>query len=248
MTNEMVPAKGNPVSLPRLPAWLTSILDADHPDIPWAVPARLPTLADLRGAIGKCDAITEGRATPAFAKQCLGKLLVAFEPNTKLSADDMRMRAAVWLEACGDMNDALWNEATLEAIKALKWMPKPAEFRALVEPRIEMATRHRNRLRAMLEAHGKPSTAKPFVPAPLDVRLRGMRDSYRNIGRTDKAAAYERELARHEKREPEAWATAIIPEATQAQPERPPFVPETSPSAKRCAELARARRNQTETA
>lgn len=224
-----------------MPAWLTSILDDSHPDVPWQVPARLPTVPDLRAAIGKCDAILEGRVTPAFAKQCLAKLLVAFEPNTKLGADDMRLRAMVWMEACGDLNDGLWAEATADAIRSLKWMPKPAEFRALVERRTADAARHRERLKAMLAAHTSRPTPPPFVPEPIETRLRGMRDTFRRLGMIGKAAGYERELAEIEKRAPEAWAIHV-PETAEKKPERPPFVPGQSPTDLRCAELARQRR------
>jgi hypothetical protein len=200
----------------------------------------VPPAGEIRRLIAACDQILGGQATPAFAKQCLAKLLVAFEPNTKLSADDMRLRAMVWLEACGDLNDALWAEATTEAVKAFKWMPKPSEFRELVEPRRVHAQRGREKLQAMLAALDRPQAQ--FKAEPVEVRLRGMRDSFRKVGDIRKAAHYEQVLALHEKRKPEAWAVNVPEAVTKETAERPPFKPDTSPSALRCAELARLRR------
>lgn len=193
----------------HLPLWLSDILDEEHPDLPWQPPAKLPTLHDLRDAIQRCDLTLEGRVTAALAKQCFAKLLMAFEPNAKLSGDETRLRISVWIEACGDLNDALWLDATSQAIQTMKWMPKPAEFRALVSPQIDKARKRKERLRTMLDLLGKP-VEKPFVREPWAVRLRGMRDSFRKVGDTFKAAGYERDLAKEEGREPEAWATAEI--------------------------------------
>lgn len=209
--------------------------------MPWTVPTGLPGPSELRGILARCEQIIQGNVTPAFAKQCLAKMLVAFEPNTKLSGDDMRLRAMVWLEACGDLNDGLWAEATAEAIRTLKWMPKPAEFRGLVDARIEEARKAADRLRRMLDAQASIQ-AKPFVPEPREVRMRALRDSFKRVGMIGKAARYERDIAREEKREPADWARGDIPEAREEKAERPPFVPSQSPSAIRCAELAKERR------
>ena len=129
----------------------------------------------------------------------------AFEPNAKPSGDETRLRMAVWLEACGDLNDALWADATSEAIQTMKWMPKPAEFRALVAPQLDRARMRKYRLEKMAEALKKGEN-KPFVREPGDVRIRGMRDSFRKLGNIFKAAGYERDLARMEGRQPEEWA------------------------------------------
>lgn len=208
MPNVTTLAKQNEVaSAPRLPGWLHDLVDYAHPNLGWRPPARLPTPADLRNAIAGCERLLSARATPAFAKQCIAKLMVAFEPNTKLTADETRLRATIWLEANGDLCDGLWAEATAAAIRGLKWMPKPSEFRELVEPRLDGARRHLPRLKEMLEAHSKP--AAPFVPEPWDVRIRGLRDSWRKVGNVGRAAQYERQLAEHEKREPEQWAKEV---------------------------------------
>lgn len=209
----------------RLPHWLIDVLDGEHPDMPWQVPAKLPTTHDLRSALHRCDLTIEGRVTSSFAKQCFAKLLMAFEPNAKLTGDETRLRVSVWLEACGDLNDALWADATAQAIQTMKWMPKPAEFRALVTPQLDKARKHRERLRKMLDAAANP-VAKPFVRETDAERFRGMRDSFRKVGDTFRAARYERMLATEEERKPEAWATAeIVETAPLPSAKAPPRAP-----------------------
>lgn len=177
--------------------------------MPWQMPATLPTPADIREAITRCNRTIEGRVSPAVARQCFAKLVTAFEPSAKPSGDETRLRLAVWLEACGDLNDALWIEATAEAIQTLKWMPKPAEFRALVAPQVDRARQRKYRLEKMAFAK---TTPKPFVHEPEQVRIKGMRDSFRKVGNLIKASLYERDLAVIEGREPEQWATEPIVE------------------------------------
>jgi hypothetical protein len=208
-----------------LPLWLIDVLDEEHPDVGWQPPAKLPTVHDLRDAIARCNATIEGRVTPAFAKQCFAKMAMAFEPNTKLTGDETRLRLSVWLEACGDLNDALWADATGEAIRALKWMPKPSEFRELVASQLTKARQRRERLRKMLDGAAKPAVV-PFVKESATVRLRAMRDSFRKHGDDVKAASYERSLAMAENREAEGWAMAEIvaptsPPAAKAPPREP---------------------------
>lgn len=192
-----------------MPHWLIDLLDVEHADLGWQAPATLPTQHDLRDAIQRCNNTLDGQVTPAHARQCFAKLIMAFEPTSKLTGDETRLRMSVWLEACGDLNDALWTDATTQALQTLKWMPKPAEFRALVSGQIDVARRRMNRLVKMLDLVGRP-VAKPFTREPEGVRLRAMVNSFRKVGDLSKAAQYERRLAAEENREPEAWATAEV--------------------------------------
>ena len=91
-------------------------------------------------------------------------------------------------------------------IKGSPWMPKPAEFRKLVQARFDERLRRRERCRAMLDAHGVPTGRKGFEREAEPVRLRGSRDAVWRIGNVAKAAHYERRLAVIETREPGAWA------------------------------------------
>lgn len=182
---------------------LADSLALGHPDVPWTPPPTLPSAAELGLALEVLDG--QGQTSERHAGFCLAKLVVAFEPNTKLKADETRLRLAVWLEANGDLGDELWSIATLAAIQGSQWMPKPAEFRKLVQAKFDERQRRRERCRAMLDALGGKGP-KPFQREPEPVRVRASRDAFRRIGNIAKAAFYERRLAEIETREPEAWA------------------------------------------
>lgn len=201
------------VSARRLPSGveraIADSLSLEHPDVAWTPPPSLPSLADLRTAID----ILEAQGAPASRQHvawCLSKLSMALEPSVKLSPEDQKFRASIWIESCGDLGDALWSEATMAAIQSLKWMPKPAEFRALIGTKLEARAKRLKRCRDMLTALGgdKPPVVKPFEPEPREVRLRSMIASYRKHGFADRAAKTEIELAGIEGREPEDWARA----------------------------------------
>ncbi|MPZ32014.1 MAG: hypothetical protein GEV13_13625 [Rhodospirillales bacterium] len=182
---------------------LADSLSLGHPDVPWTPPATLPAVAELRLALDILDG--QGQTGEHHAGFCLSKMVMAFEPNTKLTAEQTRLRLAVWLEANGDLGDELWSIATLAAIQGSQWMPKPAEFRKLVQARFDERQRRKERCRAMLHALGGKGQ-KPFQREPEPVRVRASRDTFRRIGNIAKAALYERRLAEIETREPEAWA------------------------------------------
>lgn len=150
------------------------------------------------------QAALDQRATPAYAKQCIAKLMVAFEPNTKATPDEVRLRAMVWLEACGDLSDALWAEATTECIRGMKWMPKPSEFRATVDLKRDRLRRQLDRLKRMASSFSGPQPVRE--PEPREVRKRTMRDTFRKIGQPAKAAVHEYALAHYEGRDVEEWA------------------------------------------
>lgn len=198
-------ARRLPHSVERL---LADSLSLDHPDVPWKPPATLPAAAELRLALEILDG--QDRTSERHAGFCLAKLVMAFEPNTRLKAEETRLRLAVWLEANGDLGDELWSTATLAAIRSSQWMPKPAEFRKLVQARFDERQRRKQRCRAMLDALGRKSS-KQFEPEPEPERVRTMRDAFRRIGKIAKAVYYERELAKLEQRAPEQWAVEAPP-------------------------------------
>jgi hypothetical protein len=182
---------------------LADSLSLGHPDVPWTPPATLPPAAELRLALEILDG--QCQTGEGHAAYCLAKLVMAFEPNTKLTAEQTRLRFAVWLEANGDLGDDLWSTATLASIQGSQWMPKPAEFRKLVQAKLDERQRRKERCRAMLDAMGGQGP-KPFQREPEPVRVRGLRDAFRRVGNVAKAALYERQLAEIETRAPEAWA------------------------------------------
>ncbi len=131
------------------------------------------------------------------------------------------------MEACGDLNDALWIDATSQAIQTLKWMPKPAEFRAMVSHQLDKARKQKRRLEGLLEMARQPPRQTKFVPESEEVRTRGLRDSFRKVGDLYKAASYEWDLAKMESREMEEWAKApdLVPRPQPPASAMPPREP-----------------------
>lgn len=193
--------------------------------MPWSPPAIPPATADLRAALQILEA-DAAPATPKHVSWCLAKLMMAFEPSTKLSPEETKLRAAVWAEACGDLGDALWSSATMAALQGSKWMPKPAEFRAFVAVKFEERAKKISRCKLMLSGQAQAEQPKPFVQESRDVRLRAIRDSWRKIGNDFRAAPSEIQLAELEGREPEPWALNPQPvEASVDQVDQPVFDP-----------------------
>ncbi len=225
----------NRVSALYLPNSVDSVLkESDHPDIPWAPPATLPPPNDLLAALRTL----EGRMHPLSERvllACFAHLVAIFEPGTKIGQQETNLRLAAWKAACGDIPDDLFQKATELACSSLKWMPKPVELRELVAAQLERRTGAIARVKQMMTAAPEQG---PFKAEPLAVRVRSMRDSFKNVGKILKAAQYERELAGMENREIEDWARDV--QVDQPKTERPPFKPDTSPSGKRCAELAKS--------
>lgn len=187
------------------------------------------------------------QATRQHAAWCLSKLSMALEPSAKLSAEDQKFRASIWTESCGDLGDALWSEATMAAIQSCKFMPKPAEFRALVGGKLAERAKRMRRCKAMLDAAGnsKPVAPSGFEPEPRAVRLRAMRDSYRKHGYADRAARVEVELADVDGREPEDWVHAAA-EAAVYESDKKLTLPTspTSPEMRAALDVALARQHR----
>jgi hypothetical protein len=133
----------------------------DHPDIPWRPPAVLPPAEALEAARAM---LTPQRASDRVMAACLAALTIAFEPNTRLSPEATRLRFEVWKDANADLGDALWDKATALAIRGLKWMPKPAEFREQVRHELAARERRRRRCEQMLAEHRRRRTAPPTAP------------------------------------------------------------------------------------
>lgn len=182
----------NPVSQLYLPRAVSSALSGpDHPDVPWSTPARLPGLNDLQAALK----VLEGRMLPVpenVLAACFAYLASVFEPNGKLGAAETKLRLNGWRVGCGDMPADLFQLAAEMAVQQLKWMPKPVELRELVADRLEKRSKAIARVKLMLDAVDRPQA---FQAEPLAVRFAAMRDSFRRIGRIDKAEQYERALA-----------------------------------------------------
>jgi hypothetical protein len=119
-------------------------------------------------------------------------------------------------------------------------MPKPSNLREIVQAAFDERRLNLSRARMLFEAVRSRPVAAPHVREPWDVRVRGMRDSFRKVGNILKAITYEQQLAEAEGREVEEWARGGVPVVEAPKEERPPFKPDTSPSALRAAKLAEA--------
>lgn len=178
--------------LPSSVARALSQAEADvHPDIPWRPPAALPEPAALRTALAM---LTPPPASDRTISAGMAALMIAFEPNTRLSPEATRLRFVVWKEATADLGDALWQTAAERAIRSLKWMPKPAEFRELVRSILEARSTRRQRCERMLAEHARRRAAPAPPKETLEQRLAGIVASYRRHDRPADAERVQREL------------------------------------------------------
>ncbi len=124
---------------------------------------------------------------------------------------------------------------------ANRWWPAWADLKRECDRLIAKRLAERTALRKALEPP-KPALylGKP-KPETRTERLRHSINAFLRHGYADRAASAERTLAGEEGRAPEDWARAAMPEDA-TKPERAPFKPGNSPTDRRCAELARQRR------
>lgn len=196
MPNAMVPfapmvAADSTQPLPSLVAQaLRQAERDDHPDVPWKPPATLPDADALRVALAM---LTPRLADDRTMAACLAALVIAFEPNTKLSPEATRLRFTVWKEANADLGNALWNEATQRAIRGLRWMPKPSELREQVRAELAAGALRLRRCEQMLAEHARRRNA-PVVTETLEERLRNTVAIYRKHERFADAERVQRKL------------------------------------------------------
>lgn len=204
----------------------------------WVLPSVLPGADRVKRVIAELDRGLQP-TRPEFLKWICDKL-AALPTQTATGVN-----AALWTDNVCDVCDGypedLLKAACLELLKTRTFRPSPAEIVKLIEPK------HAERKRMLARAQKllpQPKAAAEVPRETLPERLRAMVTSYRKFPQhLDKAARYERELAAIEEREPEAWACSVMAVPTGAAPaERPPFVPDVSPSARRLAALAQAHR------
>ena len=166
--------------------------DDDHPDIPWQPPAVLPPAEALEVALAM---LAPRPASDRVVASCFAALMIAFEPNTKLSPEATRLRLQVWKDATADLGDALWQEATARAIRTLKWMPKPAELREMVRPVLEARALRRRRCERMLAEQARRRGAPvPVEEATPEQRLAITAALYRKHERHADAERVQRRL------------------------------------------------------
>ena len=166
--------------------------EADHhPDVPWKPPAVLPGADALRVALAM---LTPRDADDRTVASCMAALVIAFEPNTKLSPEATRLRFQVWKDANADLGNALWQLATERAIRGLRWMPKPAELREQVRAELGARSLRHRRCAQMLEEEQRRRNAPPAVQETLEERLRNTVAIYRKHERFADADRVQRKL------------------------------------------------------
>ena len=165
--------------------------EADHhPDAPWKPPAVLPSADALQVALAM---LTPRPADDRTIASCMAALVIAFEPNTKLSPEATRLRFQVWKEANGDLGNALWQRATERAIRGLRWMPKPSELREQVRAELAAQALRLRRCEQMLQ-EGRRRRNAPVVRETLEERLRNTVAIYRKHERFADAERVQRKL------------------------------------------------------
>ncbi|MFP5204074.1 MAG: hypothetical protein ACLGSH_01820 [Acidobacteriota bacterium] len=144
-------------------------------------------------------------STRQIIAECVAKLAVGF--NLQQTKDEAKMRLEVWAEALKDLPPDLLRKGTTILLQTYQYgMPKPSNLRDVVQGELDDRQQNLMRSKAMLETARLRPSSEPFVREPWNVRVRGLRDSWRKIGNIGKAAGYERQLAEHEARPVEEWA------------------------------------------
>jgi len=139
--------------------------------------------------------LTPDPADDRTIASCMAAMVIAFEPNTRLSAEATRLRMEVWRQAAGDLGSALWEEATEIALRSLKWMPKPAEFRDLVRHKLEARLLRLRRCEQMLSAHARREEAPARRPTTTrEQRLVELIAVYRKHNRPADVERLQRDL------------------------------------------------------
>lgn len=193
---------------------------------------------------------------------CTGKLITGF--NERMTKDEAKARARVWMESCGDIPTDLWSSATVDLLRSWKRddhygrVPEPSDFRAAVHDRLQRRAIELQRAKAMLAKANEPTVRKEDAPiresnvARLKRVLREQQDA--DVPEADRLfnmANTERALAFAEKRPMEHWAQQFFDDRVAKEGGRAResighqagiVASRNSPTNRRLAELAAAKR------
>ena len=176
--------------------------------------------------------------TPSHVEWCVRKLFAL--PSKNASEMDKALQTDNFMDVCGHFPDDLWTWATTELLKTCTFRPSPSEMVKLLEPKYAERQRMLERCKSMLSGpQAKPAepTEKP-IPTRLG-RLQHIRSTYERMGRTIDVERIDREIAA------EQGTLISAPsdegEKINAAP-RGPYQPADTPTNRRLAELAAAKR------
>ena len=178
--------------------------------------------------------------TPSHVQWCVAKLFAL--PTRDGTAAAAALQADNFIDACGHIPDDLWTWATTELLKTSTFRPSPAEMVKLVEPKYAERQRMLERVKLMLDG-AKPKqqaqlTAEQPIPTRLG-RLQHIRSTYERMGRKVDVERIDREIAVEQGADTGIPASADVGIPTTAGG---PYQPADTPTNRRLAELAAAKR------
>lgn len=244
-------------------SWLADLEAGQHPDVGGLPLTRqMPTTSDLRRSV----AILEQRLkAPEYDHVvfCVAKLITGF--NERLTKDEAKIRARLWHEVISDVPTDLWSAGTIELLRTWKRddhfgrVPEAADLRASIE---DVLQRRRADLRsckaALAQANAaETKAAEPTGPArakpPTFAEI--LEEQRNRPGLTDEQRLHvmahtERSRANTERTPMANWAWEYFDrqrgsDRASAGAAMRTVVARSSPTGKRLAELANARRDGT---
>ena len=199
------------------------------------MPAALPETGKLRTVKAELERGLQS-TRPQFLKWCCDKLS-ALPTQTATG-----MNSALWtdnvIDVCAEFPEDILQTVTLDLLKSCTFRPSPAEVFKAADAKRGLRQRMLDRVNLMLRG-GQPD---PDAEAekPIETRLGRMehtRSVYVRLKRMNDVARVDQEIAT-EKGEPAQVGKTETQDAADFTTSRPPFVPSTTSSAKRTAELA----------
>ena len=213
----------------------------------WTAPTKLPadcSVAMLQDFVQRLEASLA--PAPADTIQACIKALAHGTAHKAASTKDWQYQTKLYARTLDDIPSDVWFEVTKDLLKTYEWFPGTAAIAKRAEPLLAERRKQLERARAVLAQFGgvqqiaaSPKASAVFEREPREVRLRTLRNSLRKVGQHHRAAAYERELAALENREPAGWVDEHIGERP-AGFVKAPDIELPAPSAKTQAALNRA--------
>lgn len=202
-----------------------------------------PSETDLRRAV----LVLERQLQPASYDHivyCVAKLITGF--NERLTKDEAKTRARLWREVVGEIPGDLWSTATIELLQTWRRdehygrVPEAADVLDRISAKLAKRRQDLDRCKGRQKATPAPAVEQP-IPTRLG-RLQHTRSIYERMGRTMDVERIDREIAAEQGLTAASGKTAADYSDPMPPAERPPYVREDTPTNRRAAELAEARR------